>query len=90
MAYISVENGELFQKLLKTIFTDDFMKEYTNFSSFEFFQYSSAVIANWKADPMIYDENLMDHFVRESTHFQDWNEMVIAATDRKFKGKEVK
>ena len=85
MAYVSVENGEKIRSLLKEIFNDSFMQEYTNFQTFAFFQYSSAVIANWNADPMVYDESLMDYFVRESTCFASWNEMVMKATDLRFK-----
>ena len=40
------------------------MEENTNFSNFEGFQYSSAVITNWKADKMVYAQLLMDNFVK--------------------------
>lgn len=81
---VTVDAGEDFRKLLKDIFTDDFMKENTNFNDFENFQYSSAVIVNWKADQMVYAETLLDDFVKESTKFTSWDEMVKAAADAKF------
>lgn len=83
--YVSVEMDEKFRLLLQTIFTDEFMKANTNFENFEAFQYSSAVITNWKADQMIYAQLLMDGFVQESTRFKSWEEMVRAATDARFK-----
>ena len=60
------------------------MEENTNFSSFEGFQYSSAVITNWKADKMVYAQLLMDNFVKESTRFSSWEEMVHAAAEQRF------
>ncbi len=82
--YVAVEMDEEFRNLLQTIFTDEFMKENTNFENFEAFQYSSAVIANWKAEQMVYAKLLMDGFVQESTRFQTWDEMVMAAADARF------
>lgn len=83
--YVVVENDEQFRNLLELIFTDEFMQENTNFTNFEAFRYSSAVITNWNADPMVYAQLLMDNFVKESTRFSSWDEMVKAATDQKFK-----
>lgn len=83
--YVTVEMDDEFRALLQTIFTDEFMKENTNFENFEAFQYSSAVITNWKADHMVYAQLLMDGFVQESTRFQSWDEMVRAAADQRFK-----
>ena len=60
------------------------MQKYTNFDNFEGFQYSSAVITNWNADTMVYARLLMDNFVKESTQFQTWDEMVMKASDEKF------
>lgn len=85
--YITIENSEKLRGLLKEIFTGDFMQEYTNFTSFEYFRYSSAVIVNWNAEKMIYDEDLLNLFVRESTRFRSFDEMVKTATDLRF-GKE--
>ena len=82
--YVRVEADEEFKKLLQTIFTDEFMQKYTNFDNFEGFQYSSAVITNWNADIMVYARLLMDNFVKESTQFQTWDEMVMRASDEKF------
>ena len=61
--YVTVKMDQELRDLLDTIFTDEFMKENTNFENFEAFQYSSAVIANWKAETMVYAQLLMDGFV---------------------------
>ncbi len=82
--YVRVDTDENFRKLLRTIFTDEFMQENTNFKDFEGFQYSSAVITNWNADRMVYAKLLMDNFVRESTRFSSWDEMVTTAADQRF------
>lgn len=82
--YAYVEMDDQLRKLLDIIFTDEFMKENTNFENFEGFQYSSAVITNWKSDHMVYAKLLMDGFVKESTRFETWDEMVKAAADAKF------
>ena len=84
MGFVAVSNDEKFRKLLEDIFTDEFMQKNTRFRSFEGFRYSGAVIANWNADPMVYNEDLLDRFVRESTDFDSWNEMVCAAADQRF------
>ena len=65
--YVYVDMDQKLRNLLNTIFTDEFMEENTNFSNFEGFQYSSAVITNWKADKMVYAQLLMDNFVRNGT-----------------------
>jgi len=82
--YVRVEMDERLRGLLNIIFTDEFMQEYTNFENFEAFQYSSAVITNWKAEHMVYAQLLMDGFVNESTKFSTWDEMVKTAADLKF------
>ena len=82
--YVSVKMDQELRDLLETIFTDQFMQENTNFENFEAFQYSSAVIANWKAEIMVYAQLLMDGFVKESTRFETWEEMVQAAADARF------
>ena len=82
--YVYVEMDEKCKSLLNTIFTDEFMQENTNFTNFEGFQYSSAVITNWRAEHMVYAQPLMDNFVKESTRFSSWEEMVMIATDEKF------
>lgn len=87
--YVFVDVDETFRRLLETVFTDEFMQKYTNFQSFEGFRYSSAVITNWNADRMVYSRLLMDNFVRESTRFSSWDEMVMAAADEKFGKPEV-
>ena len=82
--YVRVESDENFRRLLKTIFTDAFMEKNTNFQNFEGFQYSSAVITNWNSDHMVYAKLLMDNFVKESTRFESWEEMVKTACDERF------
>ena len=86
--YVRVDTDENFRKLLRTIFTDKFMQENTNFHNFEGFQYSSAVITDWNSDRMVYAKLLMDNFVRESTRFSSWDEMVTTAADQRFGGRE--
>lgn len=78
--YVFLDNAPELMKLLEDIFTDAFMQQHTRFESFEGFRYSSAVILNWKADTLIYAPLLLDAFVRESTQFGDWDEMVRTAT----------
>lgn len=82
--YVYVDADPQFKKLLDMIFTDEFMRENTNFDNFEGFRYSSAVITNWDSDKMVYAQLLMDHFVKESTRFDSWEEMVKAAADARF------
>ena len=82
--YVYVDMDDKLRNLLETIFTDEFMQKYTNFENFEGFQYSSAVIANWKSERMVYAQLLMDNFVKESTRFSTWDEMVKAAAAERF------
>lgn len=84
MSFIQIDNNESFRRILRDIFQDSFMRQYTRFQSFEGFCYSSAVIANWNADPMVYNEELLDRFVQESTDFEGWEQMVKAAADLRF------
>lgn len=85
MAFVYVDCPPEFKALMSQIFSEDFMREYTRFSSFEGFQYSSSVFVNWKAAEMVYDETVFNNFVRESTRFSTWDEMVHTAADRRFK-----
>lgn len=82
--YVRIQNDEKLKKLLQEIFTDAFMFRYTNFETFRYFQYSSAVICNWEAETMVYDEDLLNLFVKESTDFFTFDEMVKKATDLRF------
>lgn len=84
MAFQYVPVSPDLRKTLETIFSDTFMQENTNFADFERFQFSSAVFVNWKSDIMVYDEEVLDNFVKESTRFTTWDEMVQAATDLAF------
>ena len=82
--YIRVKAGKEFWDILDIIFTDEFMQKHTNFESFEYFRYSSAVMCNWGGEYMIYPETVFNNFVIESTEFQTWDEMVIKAADERF------
>ncbi|NCB63530.1 MAG: hypothetical protein EOM52_07935 [Clostridia bacterium] len=84
MAFVYVDCPPEFKGLLDQIFTDDFMRGHSRFQSFEGFRYSSAVFVNWGADQLVYDEQVFDNFVRESTRFSGWDEMVRTAADLRF------
>ena len=84
MAFVRVDCPPEFKSLMNQIFHDGFMKEHTQFESFEGFRYSSAVFVNWNADELVYDERVFDNFVRESTRFSGWDEMVRTAADLRF------
>jgi len=77
-------DGQGLVRLLKDIFTPAFMKAHTSFESFEGFRYSSAVIVNWEAETLVYSATLLDHFVRESTEFSCWDELVRAAVKERY------
>ena len=82
--YISIKAGKEFWDLLDMIFTDEFMQKHTNFESFEYFRYSSAVMVNWGGAFMVYQETVFDTFVVESTEVESWAQMVTAAADERF------
>ena len=73
MAFAYVPMSPDDKKLLEMIFTDEFMQAETNFEAFRDFQSSSAVFTNWKSDIMVYNEEVFDGFVRESTRFTSWD-----------------
>ena len=79
--YVAVPITPEIRDLMNRIFTDEFMKAHTTFENFEAFKYSSAVMANWEADQMIYSQTVFDNFVKESTEFETWDEMIKKATD---------
>lgn len=85
MAFVYADCPPEFKTLMNQIFSEDFIRENTRFSSFEGFRYSSAVFVNWNADEMVYDEAVFDNFVKESTRFSTWDEMVRTAADLRFK-----
>ena len=89
MAFQYVPVSPEFRSTLQEIFNDEFMKEETNFDTFEAFQFSSAVFVNWKSDIMVYDEEVLNNFIKESTRFSTWDEMVRTAADRKYNKKGV-
>ena len=82
--YVVLGDAPALMKLLEDIFTDEFMREHTRFENFDGFQYSSAVMVNWKADVLIYAAPLLDAFVKESTRFASWDEMVRTATQLRY------
>ena len=82
--YVSLTNAPELMKLLEDIFTDEFMQQHTRFENFDGFKFSSAVMVNWKAETIVYAPLLLDSFVRESTDFPGWDEMVRAAADQRY------
>ena len=88
MAFIKVEATPQLRKHINTIFTDEFMRENTNFTCFMDFQSSSSVFLNWNSYLWVYNEEVFDGFVKESTRFSSWEEMVKTATDKAFAKKE--
>ncbi|MBM6927020.1 hypothetical protein [Pseudoflavonifractor phocaeensis] len=84
MAFQYVDYPQEMKDLLNQIFNDTFMQANTRFQSFEGFRYSSAVFVNWNADQLIYDDVVFNNFVKESTKFSSWDDMVRAATDQRF------
>ena len=82
--YVFLGNAPELMKLLEDIFTDDFMQQHTRFESFDGFKFSSAVMVNWKADTIVYAPLLLDSFVKESTQFSNWDEMVRSATSQRY------
>lgn len=82
--FICVEYSPALKAQFEEIFNDEFMKKHTNFKSFESFRYSSAVIVNWNAEDLIYYESLMNSFVKESTVFDTWDQMICTAADLKY------
>lgn len=88
MAFVYVDYPPEFQELLGKIMNDAFMAENTQFQSFEGFRYSSAVFVNWNASQLVYNEEVFNNFVKESTRFESWDEMVRCATDQYFQSAE--
>ena len=82
--YVSINNTQELKDLMNRIFTDEFMQKHTNFENFEGFRYSSAVMASWDAPRLVYSLVVFNNFVKESTEFDSWDEMVKAATDEAF------
>ena len=82
--YVVLGDAPALMKVLEDVFTDEFMQANSRFESFEGFQFSSAVMVNWQADTIVYAPLLLDAFVRESTQFQNWDEMVRAAVQKRY------
>lgn len=72
------------RNMLETIMDEEFMLAHTNFTSFEAFRYSSAVIVSWDRDVLVYRADLFDNFVNESTEFGTWDEMIRCAVENAF------
>ena len=85
MSFRYVDYPQEMRELMERIFHEDFMQAHTRFQSFVGFRYSSAVFVNWNAEQLIYNEEALDNFVRESTRFASWDEMVCTATDLYFR-----
>lgn len=81
MAFQYVPVSPDMRKVFELIFNEDFMKANTNFDCFMDFQSSSAVFTNWQSDIMVYNEEVFDGFVKESTNYTSWNEMVKEAIE---------
>ena len=62
MAFIRVEATPDLRKYITTIFTDEFMQKYTNFTCFMDFQSSSSVFLNWGSILWVYNEEVFDGF----------------------------
>lgn len=86
--YVSYNNDEQFKKILEDVFTDEFMQKYTKLENFEAFRYSSAVMCTWDSPRLVFSKTLLDGFVRESTDFDTWDEMVMTASDERYGKKE--
>jgi hypothetical protein len=84
VAFEFVEYDAELRHHFESIFSDDFMRENTNFENFKSFQYSSAVFVNWNEDILIYNAQNLDDFVKGSTRFADWDERIRAGVDQKF------
>ncbi len=82
--YVTLTNGPELMKLLEDVFTDEFMRQNTRFDDFDGFRFSSAVMVNWKANTIVYAPLLLNSFVKESTNFSDWDEMVRTAVDLRY------
>lgn len=83
--YVYLDDGPGLMKLLKDIFTDEFMQQNTHFQNFDAFQFSSAVMMNWQANTIVYAPALLDAFVKESTKFETWDEMVRIAVRLRYR-----
>jgi hypothetical protein len=86
--YVSYNNDEQFKKLMDDIFTDEFMQKHTKLENFEAFRYSSAVMVTWDSPRLVFSKTLLDGFVRESSEFDTWDEMVKTATDERYGKRE--
>lgn len=84
MGFVYIDDAPKVMKLLNDIFTSEFMTRHTKFQSFEGFRYSSAVIVNWDAGRIVYNDALLDRFVQESTEFPSWDAMVRTATQARY------
>ena len=82
--YVSINYTDELKALMNRIFSDEFMKKHTKFDNFEGFRYSSAVMASWDSPRLVYSKTIFDNFVKESTEYETWDEMVKAATDEAF------
>ena len=85
---ITLDHAPELVRLLEDIFTDEFMQKHTKLENFEAFRYSSAVMVTWDSPRLVFSKTLLDGFVRESSEFDSWDEMVKTASDERFGKKE--
>ncbi|MBV7273325.1 hypothetical protein I6U48_10435 [Clostridium sp. PL3] len=57
------------------LFSDEFMKKYTNLDSFEAFTFSGAVFIDWQAKVIMGSREAFDCCVKGKTQFNTWEEM---------------
>jgi len=87
MAFEFIPTTPEFKQTLEKMFTDEFMQKYTNFENFRDFKSSSAVFLNWESAFMVYNAEVFDGFVKESTQFSSWEEMIKTASEEIMKKK---
>ena len=64
---------------LRTLFSNEFLKEHTNFDSFESFEESLPVQLKEQSDLDNIDKNKVDPFIKEKTKFDSWDDLAEAA-----------
>ncbi|OWT32820.1 hypothetical protein BGI41_05615 [Methanobrevibacter sp. 87.7] len=62
------------------VFSDEFMKKYTKFSSFNEMKKKSPF--NDKATADLFNNPEWDTFVKRTTKFKDWQEMLITSANQ--------
>ncbi|MDD5960088.1 MAG: hypothetical protein ACI4RQ_04275, partial [Methanobrevibacter wolinii] len=65
------------------VFSDEFMKKYTKFSSFDEMKKKSPFGNQATAD--LFNNPKWDTFVKKTTKFKDWQEMLITSANQMLK-----